>query len=168
MRGPAHVVVPWTSDRWLGAITCALASARVPYETVQLPGDDPGAYARLLGFCWALPGDLVVCEHDNVPTAAQVVELADCGHDWCGFAYDKDGRKVVRALGFTRFSAGLRARHPGLGRDVTLIQDDRPRWCPWESLDSRLALALIGHQETWTEHPGQVAHRGLAIPSPAS
>lgn len=161
MAGRARVVVPWTTIGWLGDITAALAVSGVLYETVAVDPADPGAYARLFAFLWEQAGDLIVCEHDNVPTAVQVADLAACGHEWCGYGYDKDGRRVVRALGFTRLSAGLRARWPTLGREAAVIQDDRPRWCPWQSLDSRLALKLTGLGVTWIEHPGTVAHRSL-------
>jgi hypothetical protein len=159
VRSTAALLVPFTRGDYLPAICDAVRSTSCLPILRFLDPDDDGAYGKLLTEYWSLGADLIVCEHDNVPTAAQLDELASCGHDWCGFPYRHGERVAERCLGLTKFSLAFRRRLPHVMEGAATIYDDARRPTPWWSLDARLALRLTARGEKWERHDGLVAHR---------
>lgn len=166
VRSHVRVVVPYVPGMLHEATVSAVRESDLGYSLVPLHQSDDGAYARLLRALWSSKWDLIIVEHDIVPTVTQLRRLASCDHRWCGYSYNLGGQRSSMALGCTRLSAQMRRCWPTLGTEISTIHDDRPHPCPWRSLDSRAALILRSVGESWWEHPGWVLHKGLA-PTPA-
>lgn len=109
-------------------------------RTVELDPDDDHAYARLLVWGWAQPGDLLVVEQDNVPPEPWPPACAD---EWCSAAYPTDTALATEALGCVRFASTLKDRHPNLLQQVARM-DDISGGTPahWRVLDVYIARTL--------------------------
>lgn len=156
------VVVPYVDGMLRRDTVEAVESSGLRNLLVRLPGRDIGAYGRLFAHLWAGPDDLILVEQDVAPKPGQLATLAGCGHDWCGYSYDYDGIPASRVLGCTRLAYRMRAAWPTMGLEAAVICDDRPRPCPWWSMDQRLAHMLLGHGLEWHVHEGWATHRGVA------
>lgn len=79
-------------------------------EFVDVSGDDY-AYGRLLQQLWADGRTFTVCEHDVVPSAGMLAELAMCRQPYCAFPVPLL-TSVAPSLSLTRFAASLLERYP--------------------------------------------------------
>lgn len=122
--------------------TSAWASTQDGVVRAELgPADD--AYFNLLATCWAEPGDLLVVEHDMLPTVGVVDEMLACRWPWCASPYEVANRqRITDGLGCTKFSATLKQLHPSLMQAVGEICDDGLPAKNWRRLDTRVARML--------------------------
>jgi hypothetical protein len=104
------VVVPYT--RVEPEVAAALAGVDPAPVWASTAADDR-AYWRLLCGLWADGDTFVIVEHDVVASGGAVAGLLDCPEEWCAVLYGI-GPTAGTALGCTKFSRGLTARHPDL------------------------------------------------------
>lgn len=76
--------------------------------------DEPMSYPDFLFDVWGRDDDLLIIEDDKVAKVADVVEIQNCGMDFCAFPYPfsnhfstslEDWTPFPYSLGFTKFSA---------------------------------------------------------------
>jgi len=131
----------------------------------QLPKADNGAYGRLLRALWARGETFVICEHDVIPTRAQLDLITSCGHDWCSFAYDDGLYPRGPMFGLVRFDSRVMAEHPYAAEVATEGGERRPTEVPWWDVDNHVARDLKIRQVEWFEHSPPVHHHHLGPPS---
>ncbi len=107
-------------------------------------GSDRLGYWALLRDLWAKGESFTLVEHDVVPHAAALRELAECDMAWCAFPYAVGDGMLVTALGCTKFGAALIERHPNLLTGIARAHRD------WQSLDAIIVGSL--HQRREVEH----------------
>jgi hypothetical protein len=115
-------------------------------------------YPELLADLWEQGEDVMMLEHDVVPYADSLAEIACCREPWCGFGYPGGGSitKTGTNLGCTKLSSTLLAVTAEWG------VSERQRQQRWDHCDARL--------NTWTtlhapdvrphRHYPDVQHRG--------
>lgn len=135
-----RVVVPAT-DRspHLGAVRDALNAAGVAHEVHLCHGDT--GYWRLLAALWARAETFVIVEHDVVVDAGTIVELADCGREWCAAPYPYLSGTIV-GLGCTKFAAALIRRVPDAVERAGALTDAGHPARHWCRLDAWMQRAL--------------------------
>lgn len=155
---PATVVVPFIDGMLSRELLRVVKLSGYHHRLVQLDRTDPGGYARLIRRLWRFPSDIVLVEHDVEPTLAQLEEIGECSHDWCGFNYDIPTPAHGPHLGCVRISRRLMARRP-MAADVSMVVGpNRDGDRHWGEVDYHLARDLIIRGEHWIAHPGTVHH----------
>jgi hypothetical protein len=91
--------------------------------------EDDNAYHRFFRERWAKGERFINVEHDCAPTAAQLLELWACRHEWCSCGYHEQG-DLIPFFGCVKFSSDFIRVHENLW-------DGEPRH--WNGLDSHLA-----------------------------
>jgi hypothetical protein len=121
------------------------------------------AYGALVARLWKKGESFMLCEHDVLPTAALLEEMARCDREWCaGFAWryispvapgetkpQHPVRQRETALFLNKFSASLIARTPHV---IGAFRGLR-----WTQIDLRLLPMLQGSGATPCQH-GPVTH----------
>lgn len=159
-----RIVVPFVPGR-LNRFTKAWGENReAEFRDVSC---DREAYFRLLAELWADGRAFMVVEHDNVPPAGAVEQLAACPEPWCGYAYIYDPVRALAPLegelGCTRFSAGLLRMVPQLIEETCDqffgLDYARPRPVKdWRWLYHRVRLALMRHGVGFHAHLPHAIH----------
>jgi hypothetical protein len=128
------VVVPYTDLHPLTALA-------VGPEAVLSRMSAPTSYWRLMMTLWASREDFTLVEHDVVPAVGGLEALGACPEDWCAYPYDCGGH-LMTALGCTKFSSAIAARHPDL------ISHIAPEHRHWDGLDA----VVVGELHRRGEH----------------
>ena len=96
-------------------------------------------YARALNELWGHGVDIIICEHDIVPTSVQVMELEICPENFCAFDYFVSKHKCwsqvkgAVGLGLCRFRVAAQS---------SIVARPRVPQVPWHDLGSALGLRL--------------------------
>jgi hypothetical protein len=128
------------------------------------PGDE-GAYGRLFRRLWRSQTDIVLVEHDVVPTAAQLDLICSCGHDWCSYCYDDNLYPDGPMFGCVRFSGRLMVEHPYAADVALVIGKRRDTEAEWWRVDSLVARDLMIRGVEWVRHEPAVHHVHQGAPS---
>jgi hypothetical protein len=135
------------------------------HRLVDLDPNDEGAYGRLFRQLWRSRTTVVICEHDVIPTPAQMAEVQFCGHDWCSYDYDDGLYPGGPMFGLVRFSGRLMARHPEAAEVALVIGKRRDTEAEWWRVDSLVARDLMIRGVPWTHHDTPVHHAHVGPPS---
>jgi hypothetical protein len=181
------VVVPYVDGMLHPGLVTVVKLSGCYHRFCQLDRTDEAAYGRLVRRLWRSQTDVILVEHDVVPTCSQLDELTLCGHDWCGFNYDDGLYPDGPMFGCVRLSRRLMVRHPRAA-EAALSSNQRPaRWnrmCDdakaramegwpwtlegerkWWAVDNAVASDLLRRGEHWVAHDGRVAHHHAGAPS---
>jgi hypothetical protein len=132
---------------------------------VDLDPNDPGAYGRLIRQLWRSRTTVIICEHDVVPTPAQLYRIASCGHDWCSYSYDDGLYPDGPMFGLVRFSGAIMAAHPHAADVALVIGKRRDIEAEWWRVDALMARDLKIRGVPWTQHEPAVHHAHVGPPS---
>lgn len=110
-------------------------------EFVYVGGDDY-EYGRLLRELWEDGETVYLCEHDMVPTLAQLEEIAACSCDYGCFPYAWT-TCVGPAMGATKFSADLMATYPDVMEIACRIPSNYGEPGHWRQLDVWVQAAVL-------------------------
>lgn len=126
------VVVPYVAGKVHQAVLDEVLSQAPAARLVELPRANPEridersfAFAQLLRELWREPGDLVVVEHDYLPSPGAIQRLLDCPHDWCTHPAWIHDRYLLASLNLARFSGRLKAAQPHL---MDYVAAPNPWW----------------------------------------
>jgi hypothetical protein len=149
-------------DTWLAVI-----HSKLRYRLVEMPAWDEYAYGRLVRRLWAGGMTFIIVEHDVVPTADQLAEIAACGHDWCYYDYDTDLYPRGPMFGLVRFSGRLTREHPHAAEVALITGSRKDQEVEWWRVDSMMArdLTIRLGPDSWHVHTPPVAHRHPGPPS---
>jgi hypothetical protein len=114
---------------------------------------------------WAECHTFVICEHDVVPTVAQLDRIVSCGHEWCSFQYDDGLYPVGPMFGLARFDASVMIEHPYAAEVALVIGKRRDVECEWWRVDSMVARDLMIRGVKWHQHEPAVHHAHIGAPS---
>jgi hypothetical protein len=132
---------------------------------VDLDPNDPGAYGRLIRQLWRSRSSIVICEHDVVPTLAQLDQITSCGHDWCSYSYDDGLYPDGPMFGLVRFSGAIMAAHPHAADVALVIGKRRDFEAEWWRVDALMARDLKIRGVEWVQHEPAVHHAHVGPPS---
>lgn len=90
----------------------ALAAEGVEFEARDV-AHAPDAYGRMIADLWREGEGFILFEHDIVPWAGAVMQLAACPEAWCTHAYPGT-QALFMSIGVTKISSGAIAAHPQL------------------------------------------------------
>lgn len=161
----ATIVVPYVDGMLCPGTVRVVKGSGYPYRFVQLDRNDPGGYGRLVRRLWEDCADVVLVEHDVVPTVAQLAEIGECGHDWCGFNYVGDLYPDGPMFGCVRLSRRLMCRHPAAATVALVVGKRRDEEAEWWRVDALIARDLMIRGERWTAHASRVEHLHVGAPS---
>lgn len=155
---PARVVVPYVAGYLRAQTSDAVATCGVKVEMHPLEASDPYNYAKWLQSVWNTGGDLIVVEHDMVPTAADVRGLVRCEAEWCAHFYHVGMSRYVTGLGFCKFGHNLQRRLPLAA--VHAASDPRTGrgLVPWQGLNEAIERTLVRRKVTQHVHEGYIPH----------
>lgn len=140
-------------------------------ELIELPRNDPLAYAELLRRRWREPGDLVVVEQDVVPPPGGIAALLSCPRPWCSFPGWIEDRYHSGTLQLAKFSQLLRLRHPHVA-DYALAPSgwwrERPALRagevdPWPEDHPELWPTVVGYLTADSALRSRLARSGVLI-----
>ena len=100
---------------------------------------DAHDYARALNDLWGHGVDIVVCEHDIVPTPVQVMELELCPEYVCAYDYQVSKRKCWSQV---EGSLGLGLSRFRVAAQSSIVARPAVPQVPWHDLGSALGLRL--------------------------
>jgi hypothetical protein len=163
--GRATVVVPYAHGMLSPDTYRAVQYSGHWCRFVDLDPGDGGAYGRLLRRLWRSQSDVVICEHDVVPTQAQLDVIVSCGHDWCSYPYDDGLYPDGPMFGLVRLAGRLMARHPEAAEVALVIGKRRDTEAEWWRVDSLMARDLMIRGATWERHEPAVHHAHVGAPS---
>jgi hypothetical protein len=104
---------------------------------------DDEAYWRLLHAEWAVPGDLLLVEHDMLPAPGVTGAMTACPRPWCSSPYQiANGHWLADGLGCVKLAARLKTRHPDLTARLGAMDGDGLPARNWRRLDTRLSALL--------------------------
>ena len=159
------VSVPCVADKLCRDTVRAVVASGYPYRFVFLNPDDDAAYGQWWRRVWARGETVIVCEHDVVPTKAQLATVQRCGHGWCSFAYHGSMYPRGPMFGLVRVADRTMHDHP-FAADVALEDGERrPEPVPWWNVDSAMARDLMIRGVQWHEHLPPVTHLHPGRPS---
>lgn len=104
----------------------------------------PYAYCELLQRLWReTDDDLLIIEHDHLPTLEEVERMRTCTEEWCSAGYTIGGPNACYfGLGFTRFRKELLQREDDVMDVAARIDDDGVEMRHWVRMDSRVLRTL--------------------------
>lgn len=105
-------------------------------------GDTDTAYAEWLADLWAAGRSFAICEHDVVPAAGQLAELALCPHPYCAYPVPLTVY-IAPCLSLTRFSAQLLADHPDVMKRVLRVPTNYGPPGHYRQLDTVLQRTVL-------------------------
>lgn len=169
------IVVPYSPGKICEETLNALYKTELRFETIPVEGDT-GYYDLFCSLWNRIDDDLIIIEHDIVPTETSIQEMMECPERWCANPYDylgfKDG---IVGLGHTKFSRELQAQHKHLPHRIAGAWQGHPpnHWCTLDcQIQSELnhgsgAYALNVHRHsTQVEHLGKgVSHGCIQAPN---
>lgn len=132
---------------------------------VDLDPADLGAYGRLVRRLWRSQTTVVICEHDVVPTRAQLDCIVSCEHDWCSYSYDGNLYPGGPMFGLVRFSGSVMVAHPEAANVALVIGKRRDIEAEWWRVDALMARDLKIRGVPWHEHQPVVHHAHVGPPS---
>jgi hypothetical protein len=159
------VYVPFVPGRLHEETWRAVIGAGGPAQFLALDPDDDGGYGRLIRRLWAKGDSFIVCEHDVVPTRAQLATLQGCGHDWCSFPYDSDLYPDGPYFGLVRFSSRVMRDHPRAAHVALHRGSGKELEVGWWEVDSCMARDLHIRGVRWHRHTPAVQHAHDGPPS---
>jgi hypothetical protein len=160
-----QVVIPYVDGMLNEGVLPAVRASGLPWVAYPLERGDLGAYGRLWRRLWALRETVIVCEHDVIPTVAQLLALTMCGHDWCSYNYDDGMYPAGPMFGLARFSGTMMAEHPYAAEVALVIGKRRDIECEWWRVDSMVARDLMIRRVSWNMHEPAVHHAHVGAPS---
>jgi hypothetical protein len=137
----------------------------LPVIWAQLSADVEAGYGRLFRSLWAAARTFIILEHDVVPTAVQLREIAGCGHGWCSYATDEGIYPAGPSFCLARFDRQVMEAHPYAAGVATIIGKRRDVEAEWWRIDSLVARDLMIRQVPWFEHEPAVHHAHVGAPS---
>ena len=155
---PPRVAVPYTSGKLRAETADAVASFDVRVQLLKLSERDPYAYGNWLAANWNTGGDLIVVEHDMVPTWMQARRMLTCEADWCGHPYHVGEGRYTTGLGFCKFSHNLQRRRPLAGERAARSTSTRGGLVPWQGLNESIERVLTRWGERMHVHEGAIEH----------
>lgn len=162
---PVRVVCPFVGGGLHPDTAVALQLSGVDVVWAKLPRDVPTAYGRLFRDLWEVGETFVICEQDVIPTAAQLLEITTCGHEWCSFNYDTDLYPPGPMFGLVRFDAAVMDRWPLAATVATVANDRFDTEAEWWHIDSLVARDLKIRGVGWVCHEPPVRHAHSGAPS---
>lgn len=168
MGPPIHV--PFVAGLLDPDTFTAVAASGYPARFLAIDANDPGAYGRLVRRLWSVGRGLIICEHDVVPTRAQLTAIRECGHDWCSYSYDSDLYPDGPYFGLVKFSAAVMATHPRAAEVALHRGSGKELEVAWWEVDSCMARDLQIRGVPWFRHtpPVHHAHKGPASGVPVT
>lgn len=160
-----RLVCPFVAGRLHPGTSVALMMSGREVTWARLPRADDAAYGRLFRDLWAGGHTFVICEHDVVPTDAQLADILGCGHGWCSFDYDTDLYSPGPMFGLVRFGAEVMAEHPFMPDDALTLGNRRDHECEWWRVDSQVCRSLTIRGVPWHRHTPAVHHAHAGPPS---
>jgi hypothetical protein len=120
-------------------------------------------YPELLADLWEQGEDVMMLEHDVVPYADSLAEIAGCPRPWCGYAYSDGGgfRKDASNLGCVKLSAELIAVTAEFGAAERGERD-------WRNCDSRMSRCAYVQKLRPHRHYPNVEHRATRHRKPGA
>jgi hypothetical protein len=104
---------------------------------------DVEAYWRFLSAEWAVPGDLLLIEHDMIPAPGVTTQMECCPRPWCSSPYRiENGTWLPDGLGCLKLAGRLKERHPELMERLGEMTGDGLPVKDWRRLDVRLSQLL--------------------------
>lgn len=147
------------------ATWAAVLQAGGAAQFLALDPDDVGAYGRLVRRLWAKGEDMIICEHDVVPTRAQISALRQCDHGWCSYGYDSDLYPEGPYFGLVKFSSRVMHAHPRAAEVALHRGSGKEIEVEWWQVDSALARDLKIRGVPWHQHHPPVHHAHVGSPS---
>jgi hypothetical protein len=164
------VYVPFVAGRLHPGTWAAVAGSGLPAQFWAIDPADTGAYGRLVRRLWVKGADMVICEHDVVPTRDQLTAIADCGHGWCSYGYDSDLYPDGPYFGLVRFSGQVMRAHPRAAEVALHTGNSKQYEVGWWEVDAMMARDLKIRGVAWFQHrpPVHHAHNGPASEAPVT
>lgn len=154
----AQVVVPYTLDGLRTETRDAVMAWGGDYVFHRLPDTDPYAYAHALIEWWRTPADLVVIEHDIVPTPGMIAGLLACPEPWCGHPYHVGDGRYTYGLGLCKIGRSILDRYPGLAEIALRDHRGRPGQVHWRSVNEAIERQLTRYGHRLHRHSPAAAH----------
>jgi hypothetical protein len=161
---PPRVLVPYVAGYLRQETQDAMATCGQRVEWYPIDAGDPFSYARWLQTMWNTGGDLIITEHDMVPTAVHVRRLLACEAEWCGHPYHVGEGRYATGLGFCKFSHNLMRRRPLAAQHAAQSPRTGGGLMPWQGLNESIERALTRAGEKMHVHEGAIPH--LHYPEP--
>lgn len=157
-RGGTLVVVPYVTGVVRDATQDAISACGQRHVFVELDAGDPYAYGKLLAELWNHDTDLVMVEHDMVPTAAQIRGLLDCSGLWCSHPYHVGSGRYTQGLGLCKFSHVLQRNLPMAGYLAAMSARGEAYRMHWAGLNESIERALTRRKIIMHLHESAVEH----------
>jgi len=131
-------------------------------EIHEIVGAD--GYWAFFAALWADPQDVIIVEHDIVPSTRALLDLMQCPQSWCTQPYPYFVG-MYHGLGCVKFSADLMRATPHLWDQVAAMSDPThppKHWCRLDAW-STMMLARAGFAKH--AHNIEVGHQHSGAPS---
>ena len=158
-------VVPYVHGMLNPRTAQAIGRSGYWYRLVDIDPNDHYAYGRLFRQLWRSASTFVICEHDVIPTQAQLDGILGCNHEWCSYGYDSDMYGRGPMFGLARFDRSVMLAHPLAAEVATMADREHDIGRTWHDLDAHVARDLFIRGVKWHEHNPPVEHAHYGPPT---